>query len=184
MTTEKLKTDMSLTKSDVGLGNVGNFKAVSTAASQGLSSTEKSNARANIGAGTSSLVIGTTTGTAADGKIVNDHIANTNNPHSVTKSQVGLSNVTNDSQVKRSEMGVANGVATLGVDGKVPASQLPSFVDDVIEGYYYDGKFYEEAAHTTEITPEGGKIYIDLSTEDLPLGWLYLRRDLCRPGTG
>lgn len=43
------------TKSDVGLGNVGNFKAVSTVASQGLSDTEKSNARANIGAGTSSF---------------------------------------------------------------------------------------------------------------------------------
>lgn len=40
------------TKSDVGLGNVGNFKAVSTVASQGLTNTEKSNARANIGAGT------------------------------------------------------------------------------------------------------------------------------------
>ena len=39
------------TKSDVGLGNVGNFKAVSTVASQGLSDTEKANARANIGAG-------------------------------------------------------------------------------------------------------------------------------------
>ena len=38
------------TKSDVGLGNVGNFKAVSTLASQGLTDTEKSNARANIGA--------------------------------------------------------------------------------------------------------------------------------------
>lgn len=38
------------TKSDVGLGDVGNFKAVSTVASQGLTSTEKSNARANIGA--------------------------------------------------------------------------------------------------------------------------------------
>ena len=43
------------TKSDVGLGNVGNFKAVSTVASQGLSSTEQANARANIGAGTSSF---------------------------------------------------------------------------------------------------------------------------------
>ena len=43
------------TKSDVGLGNVGNFKAVSTVASQGLTDTEKSNARANIGAGTSSF---------------------------------------------------------------------------------------------------------------------------------
>ena len=38
------------TKSDVGLGNVGNFKAVSTVANQGLSDTEKSNARTNIGA--------------------------------------------------------------------------------------------------------------------------------------
>ena len=38
------------TKSDVGLGNVGNFKAVSTVASQGLTDTEKSNARKNIGA--------------------------------------------------------------------------------------------------------------------------------------
>ena len=35
---------------DVGLGNVGNFKAVSTVASQGLTDAEKSNARANIGA--------------------------------------------------------------------------------------------------------------------------------------
>lgn len=42
----------NVTKTDVGLGNVGNFKAVSTVASQGLSDTEKSNARANIGAGT------------------------------------------------------------------------------------------------------------------------------------
>ena len=80
------------------------------------------------------------------------------------KSDVGLGNVTNDSQVKRSEMGVANGVATLDANGKVPASQLPSYVDDVIEGYYHEGTFYEEAAHTTAITPETGKIYIDLST--------------------
>lgn len=55
VTTAKLKTDMALSKSDVGLGNVGNFKAVSTAASQGLTDTEKANARTNIGAGTSSF---------------------------------------------------------------------------------------------------------------------------------
>ena len=42
----------NVTKSDVGLENVGNFKAVSTVASQGLTDTEKANARANIGAGT------------------------------------------------------------------------------------------------------------------------------------
>lgn len=51
----------------------------------------------------------------------------------VTKADVGLSNVTNDAQVKRTEMGAANGVATLGTDGKVPTAQLPSFVDDIKE---------------------------------------------------
>jgi hypothetical protein len=58
---------VTLTNSDVGLGNVGNFKAVSTVASQGLTDTEQSNARANIGAGTSSLTLGTTSTTALKG---------------------------------------------------------------------------------------------------------------------
>lgn len=44
--------NVNITKTNVGLGNVGNFKAVSTVASQGLTDTEKANARANIGAGT------------------------------------------------------------------------------------------------------------------------------------
>ena len=51
----------------------------------------------------------------------------------VKKSDVGLSAVTNDAQVKRSEMGAPSGVATLGTDGKVPSAQLPSYVDDVVE---------------------------------------------------
>ena len=51
----KASSKPSYTASEVGLGNVGNFKAVSTVASQGLSSTEQANARANIGAGTSSF---------------------------------------------------------------------------------------------------------------------------------
>lgn len=57
----------NVTKSDVGLGNVGNFKAVSTVANQGLSDTEKSNARTNIGAGTSNLTLGTSSSTAYRG---------------------------------------------------------------------------------------------------------------------
>ena len=63
--------------------------------------------------------------------------------------------------------GTANGVAELDANGKVPSAQLPSYVDDVIEGYYNttDGKFYEESTYTTEITPESGKIYVDLSTD-------------------
>lgn len=55
----------------------------------------------------------------------------------ITATNIGLGNVTNDAQVKRSEMGKASGVATLGTDGKVPSSQLPSYVDDVLE---YDKK--------------------------------------------
>lgn len=41
------------------------------------------------------------------------------------KADVGLGNVTDDAQVKRSEMGKANGVATLGADGKLTGGQLP-----------------------------------------------------------
>ena len=47
--------DVNITKENIGLGNVGNFKAVSTVESQGLSDTEKGNARTNIGAGTSNF---------------------------------------------------------------------------------------------------------------------------------
>lgn len=72
-----------------------------------------------------------------------------------TKADVGLGNVTNDAQVKRSEMGAASGVATLGSNGKVPSSQLPSYVDDVIE---YNGM------SNFPSTGESSKIYIDTST--------------------
>lgn len=62
------------------------------------------------------------------------------------------------------QKGAAGGVAELDASGKVPAVQLPSYVDDVIEGYLSGGKMYKEAAHTTEIAGEAGKIYVDLAT--------------------
>lgn len=66
--------------------------------------------------------------------------------------------------IPTSEKGAANGVAELGEDGKILAAQLPSYVDDVIEGYLHtDGKFYKEEGHTTPITGESAKIYIDLT---------------------
>lgn len=61
------------------------------------------------------------------------------------------------------KIGAVNGIASLNGSGKVPESQLPSYVDDVIEGYYYNGAFYSDSTHTTEITPETGKIYVDLT---------------------
>ena len=55
--------------------------------------------------------------------------------------------------VLASEKGANSGVATLGADGKVPSSQLPSYVDDVIE-----------AANFAALPAEGeaGKIYVTL----------------------
>lgn len=53
------------------------------------------------------------------------------------------------------QKGVANGIATLGSDGKVPASQLPAYVDDVLE---YD----KQSSFPT--TGEAGKIYVAKDT--------------------
>lgn len=55
--------------------------------------------------------------------------------------------------VLASEKGVASGVATLDANGFVPSSQLPAFVDDVIEAANF-------AALPAE--GEGGKIYVTL----------------------
>ncbi len=79
----------------------------------------------------------------------------------ITPANIGLGNLTNDAQVKRSEMGKANGVATLGADGKVPTSQLPSYVDDVLE---YANKVAFPA------TGEEGKIYVAKDT-NLTFRW-------------
>lgn len=88
-----------------------------------------------------------------------------------TTVEAGLSTL-NTKKVNISDVGSAKGVAELDANGKVPASQLPSFVDDVIDDYFYDPvteKFYEHKdttdpdhpVYTDEITPESGKIYID-----------------------
>lgn len=75
-----------------------------------------------------------------------------------------------------SAKGTSNGVAELDGTGKVPAAQLPSYVDDVIEGYVTDNagtiSFYEDAAKTTVITGETGKIYVDVeATVDGSYRW-------------
>lgn len=69
-----------------------------------------------------------------------------------------------DSKLDTSLKGANSGLAELDENGKVPSSQLPGFVDDVIEGYLSEGKFYKENSYETEITGESGKIYTDLTT--------------------
>ncbi len=83
-----------------------------------------------------------------------------------TANSVDWSNITNkpdlNEKVNTSVLGQANGVATLDESGKVPSVQLPSYVDDVVEGYFYNDKFYNDEEHTSEITGEVSKIYIDV----------------------
>ena len=67
--------------------------------------------------------------------------------------------------IPSTEKGSNNGVAELDATGKVPSAQLPSYVDDVIEGYKDGANFYKDSAHTQLITPEGDKIYVDLATD-------------------
>ena len=124
---------VNITKANIGLGNVDNTADVDKPVS-----TPQQNALNN-------KVAKTTT--------VNGHALNAN--VTITKSDVQLGNVTNDAQVKRTEMGAANGVATLDETGKIPSAQLPSYVDDV-----------EEYASLSlfPITGESGKIYVEIMT--------------------
>lgn len=68
----------------------------------------------------------------ADGKAgevdskVTTHVGNKQNPHGVTKAQVGLGSVDNVQQIPLSQKGVTNGVATLDDKGKVPVEQMPT----------------------------------------------------------
>lgn len=58
-------------------------------------------------------------------------------------------------RIASSLMGIANGIATLDVNGTVPAAQLPSYVDDVLE-------FATLASFP--VTGATGKIYVALDT--------------------
>lgn len=62
-------------------------------------------------------------------------------------------NIAQSTFIPATEKGANSGVATLGADGKVPASQLPSFVDDVVEAANFAA---------LPATGEAGKIYVTL----------------------
>ena len=74
--------------------------------------------------------------------------------------------------------GQANGLASLDGNGLVPSSQLPSYVDDVIEGYatyeisetgkLSNIKLYSDPDHANPITGESGKIYLNITPDEPP----------------
>lgn len=71
-----------------------------------------------------------------------------------------------ESYILATEKGTAGGVAILDGSGKVPASQLPGFVDDVLDSYVRPGATLYSAAwlslekNGAALTPEEGKLYI------------------------
>lgn len=99
-------------------------------------------------------------------------------PTGTTNTTVAIGNHTHDSYSDKdhhhddryillSEKGTENGVATLDNNGLVPSSQLPSYVDDVLEGKLIsDTEFYLVDASnniTTKVEGEKSKIYVDVS---------------------
>ena len=71
-----------------------------------------------------------------------------------------------ETYLKTNLKGASNGLAELDATGRVPSSQLPSFVDDVVESYVRTGAtaFSEGWLSLTDggsaLTPEKGKVYV------------------------
>ena len=79
-------------------------------------------------------------------------------------------------------IGEANGIAPLDGNTLIPAEYLPSYVDDVVEGwayteivegYYYNGAFYSDEEHTSTITPKANVYYKDITDTDSPVVYKY-----------
>ena len=84
-----------------------------------------------------------------------------------------IDDVNEDLQDFKALKGQPNGLAELDGNGKVPASQLPSYVDDVMDAYatytvsptgvLQDIKLYKDADHNTPIVGERDKIYVNVT---------------------
>jgi hypothetical protein len=103
------------------------------------------------------LQLSATIGTGADLQGVTDNGATTTNPIAIGGLTItGLATgalLSTSGVISSVPYGAANGVATLGGDGKVPSIQLPSYVDDVVEVANFAA---------LPVTGETGKIYITL----------------------
>lgn len=99
---------------------------------------------------------------------INSNVAVLNAEKATEKANDAANNLQNklDSHyfVLSEDKGIANGIAELDSNGLILSRQLPSYVDDVIEGFLYNNKFYKETEHITEIIGETGKIYVDLDS--------------------
>lgn len=84
-----------------------------------------------------------------------------------------IDDVNEDLQDFKALKGQPNGLAELDGNGKVPASQLPSYVDDVMDAYatytvsptgvLQNIQLYADAKHETPIVGERDKIYVNVT---------------------
>lgn len=89
-----------------------------------------------------------------------------------------LSNTLSPIKAAWDKRGTKDGFLLLGDNNLIPSQYLPSYVDDVVDVYAtYDKsatgvlsniKLYTNAAHTTAVVPETGKIYIDITSGKPP----------------
>ena len=89
-----------------------------------------------------------------------------------------LSNTLSPIKAAWDKRGTKDGFLLLGNNNLIPSQYLPSYVDDVVDVYAtYDKsatgvlsniKLYTNAAHTTAVVPETGKIYIDITSGKPP----------------
>lgn len=93
------------------------------------------------------------------GKITVYYSNDTSSEFTITKDDLGLSNVTNDAQVRRDELGAPLGVPTLGEDGKI----LPEFVEGVMNPVVGLQKFVDTRSDLDSLVPapsDGRKYYV------------------------
>ena len=140
-----------ITKAQVGLSNVDNTSDINKPISAAQIVINATKVDKVLGKGLSENDFTTVLKNAYDGVVswistnganLINHITRTDNPHNVTKAQVGLSNVDNTSDINKpistvtqtaldlkedkANKNVVNGYAGLGTDGKLLSAQLPS----------------------------------------------------------
>lgn len=69
-----------------------------------------------------------------------------------------------ETKIDKAMISQPGGVAALDETGRVPSGQLPSFVDDVLEGTLINETTFNNPTNGKPYTPESGKIYLDTTT--------------------
>lgn len=168
---KSVPSDAVFTDTDTKVTSVGNHYTPTADSNSALSVDAKS-ATSTASWGTTNLVTGVNLQRDAKGHVTGvtvDSIKMPANPN--TTPVTSVNNKTGAVSLSASDVGAlasslkgtANGLAELDASGKVPSLQLPSYVDDVIEGTYASETSFKNTSGTAVIG-ETSKIYVDTST--------------------